>query len=85
MTDDVEQTPEALENMKQAYLIEQSLQQSLRVLYGDRAVHETKRISKALAAELVKRGVIIIPIGAAWAKTGLAGLVMLMLNYGVAG
>lgn len=65
MTDcsrDDAQTPEALECLKQEYLLEKTLQNCFRVLYGDSAVNTTKRIAHELAKELVVRGVVIIPI-----------------------
>lgn len=57
---DPAQSPEALERLRQAYLIENAISESLRAIYGDRAVHENKRISKALASELTKRGVVFL-------------------------
>jgi hypothetical protein len=58
---DPAQSPEALERLRQSYLIESAISQSLRAIYGDKAVHENKRISKALANELLKRGVVFLP------------------------
>jgi hypothetical protein len=63
--------PQALTQAKQEYLIEHTLKGALRHLYGDQAVRTTARIAKALAHELVKKGVMIVPFLAFRIRTGL--------------
>lgn len=56
---DPAQTPAALKEASDRYLIEQAVKAALRAIYGDRAVDQTRRIAHDLSRELVLRGVTI--------------------------